>query len=108
MSISSVSSSNANAAHARAMANKANAEAKAAKDAEDSKDVQKSAEAEGQADDGDGVSNLTAVHSVVAGALGLDDPTVEKPPEEKHNGFYNAGKWMAAAGTIGTIISVLA
>jgi hypothetical protein len=52
--------------------------------------------------------SLQAVHSVVAGALGLEDPKASKPPDTEKNDFYTAGKFLAAAGTIGTIISVLA
>ncbi|MEE7548125.1 hypothetical protein HF319_14710 [Xanthomonas sp. Kuri4-1] len=57
--------------------------------------------------DADAPSVKSVVHSFANGALGLDDPTVVKPAEE-HNTFYTAGKLLAAAGTIGTIISVLA
>ncbi|GHH54405.1 MULTISPECIES: hypothetical protein [Gammaproteobacteria] len=56
---------------------------------------------------GDGTSGLQAVHSIVAGALGLEDPTKARPEAEK-NEYYTAGKWLAAAGTVGTILSVLA
>lgn len=49
----------------------------------------------------------SAIHSFANGVLGLDDPSVEKPAEDT-NRCYNAGKLLAAAGTIGTILSVLA
>lgn len=100
MAISSVGSSSA------AIANRPAHKADGDKNAKDASKADKTAEAD-EAEQGDGTGSMTAMHSVVAGALGLDDPTVEKPKEEE-NKFYTAGKVMAAIGTVGTILSVLA
>lgn len=109
MAISSVSAASnaASAAYARPkpIDGKANAEAK--EDETDKVEKTDKAEKTDESSDSSG-GGLQAVHSVVAGALGLDDPKAEKPPEEEKNGYYTAGKWLAAAGTIGTILSVLA
>lgn len=51
-------------------------------------------------------TEASALHSFTNGMLGLDDPTIEKPVEAE-NKSYTSGKFMAALGTIGTIISVL-
>jgi hypothetical protein len=51
-------------------------------------------------------SESSAVHSFTNGVLGLEDPGVQKPPEDE-NKSYTAGKVVAALGTIGSIISVL-
>lgn len=62
-----------------------------------------------QSNDEDGDDGLkTAVHSVVAGVLGLNDPKAAEPSKDETNGYYTTGKWLAAAGTLGTILSVLA
>lgn len=97
-SVASAASNAASATHARPKPVDGKAKAEAKDD--------ESARTE-QAGETDG-SSLQAVHSVVAGALGLDDPKAAKPPEEEKNGYYTSGKWLAAAGTIGTILSVLA
>ncbi|WDS36604.1 hypothetical protein [Pseudoxanthomonas sp.] len=93
MAISSVGSSSA------ALANRPTPKV------EGDKNVAKADEAEATSQSEGG--SLQAVHSMVSGALGLDDPTIEKPKEEQ-NKFYTAGKVLAAIGTVGTILSVLA
>jgi hypothetical protein len=96
MAISSVSAASnaASAAHVRSKPADSKAQAGA-----------KDAKTEEAASNG---GSLQAVHSVVAGALGLEDPKASKPRDTEKNDFYTAGKFLAAAGTIGTIISVLA
>lgn len=98
-SVASVASSAANAAYARSR----QADGKTQDSAKDDK-----AQAADASDGGSRGGGLRVVNSVVAGALGFDDPTIEKPPEKEKNGYYTAGKVLAAAGTIGTILSVLA
>lgn len=43
--------------------------------------------------------------SFVCGVLGLDDP--QAPPKPRENGFYTVGKWVSAAASAGTLISLL-
>lgn len=45
-----------------------------------------------------------AVQSFVYGALGLERPEEQVKTE---NGYYSAGKWLAAAATVGTMVSLL-
>jgi hypothetical protein len=45
----------------------------------------------------------SSVKSFVYGALGLERPEAQATDT---NGFYTAGKWVAAAATIGGIISL--
>ncbi|MDR5759574.1 hypothetical protein [Caballeronia sp. LZ035] len=45
----------------------------------------------------------SSVKSFAYGALGLERPEVQATDA---NGFYTAGKWVAAAATIGGIISL--
>ena len=42
--------------------------------------------------------------SFVYGTLGLEQPQVQDKPSD---GFYSAGRWLSAAVTVGTIISIL-
>jgi hypothetical protein len=42
--------------------------------------------------------------SFVYGTLGLEHPQVQDKPSD---GFYSAGRWLSAAVTVGTIISIL-
>lgn len=44
------------------------------------------------------------VQSFVYGALGLERPEEQAKAE---NGYYSAGKWLAAAATVGTMVSLL-
>ncbi|MFB9124633.1 hypothetical protein E2553_26810 [Paraburkholderia dipogonis] len=50
-------------------------------------------------------SSVSAVKSFAYGTLGLERPD---QPQEAHNAFYTAGRWLAAGITIGGIISLLA
>ena len=50
-------------------------------------------------------SGVSAVKSFAYGTLGLERPD---QPQEAHNAFYTAGRWLAAGITIGGIISLLA
>jgi hypothetical protein len=50
-------------------------------------------------------SNVSAVKSLAYGTLGLERPD---QPQQNHNEFYTAGRWIAAGLTIGGIISLLA
>ncbi|CAN7703034.1 hypothetical protein [Caballeronia sp. 15711] len=54
-------------------------------------------------DDG-AASNVSAVKSLAYGTLGLERPD---QPQQNHNEFYTAGRWIAAGLTIGGIISML-
>jgi hypothetical protein len=54
-------------------------------------------------DDG-AASNVSAVKSLAYGTLGLERPD---QPQQNHNEFYTAGRWIAAGLTIGGIISLL-
>ncbi|MFM0325569.1 hypothetical protein [Caballeronia glebae] len=45
----------------------------------------------------------SSVKSFAYGALGLERPEVQATDT---NGFYTAGKWVAAAATIGSIVSL--
>lgn len=49
----------------------------------------------------------SALTSLASGALGLENPSEVKPPQEE-NTYYTAGRVLAAIGTVGTIISLLA
>lgn len=51
----------------------------------------------------DDSTNPSSVKSFAYGALGLERPEVQATDA---NGFYTAGKWVAAAATIGGIISL--
>ncbi|KAF7598502.1 MAG: hypothetical protein CGU28_12515 [Candidatus Dactylopiibacterium carminicum] len=53
---------------------------------------------------GEGNTEEGPVESFVYGALGLDRPSEQQKSE---NGYYSAGKWLAAAATVGTIVSLL-
>ncbi len=44
------------------------------------------------------------VQSFVYGALGLERPEEQAKAE---NAYYSAGKWLAAAATVGTMVSLL-
>ncbi|MFM0556007.1 hypothetical protein P0D69_34310 [Paraburkholderia sediminicola] len=57
------------------------------------------------ADEGTPASGVSAVKSFAYGTLGLERPD---QPQEAHNAFYTAGRWLAAGITIGGIISLLA
>ncbi|REG50759.1 hypothetical protein B0G80_7220 [Paraburkholderia sp. BL6669N2] len=50
-------------------------------------------------------SGVSAVKSFAYGTLGLERPD---QPQEAHNAFYTAGRWLAAGITIGGIVSLLA
>lgn len=50
-------------------------------------------------------SDVSAAKSFAYGTLGLERPD---QPQETHNAFYTAGRWLAAGLTIGGIISLLA
>ncbi|MFK4446973.1 hypothetical protein ABH944_007268 [Caballeronia udeis] len=54
--------------------------------------------------DGGSASNVSAVKSLAYGTLGLERPDL---PQQDHNEFYTAGRWIAAGLTIGGIISLL-
>ncbi|MDR5836453.1 hypothetical protein [Caballeronia sp. LZ034LL] len=51
----------------------------------------------------DTTTDPSSVKSFAYGALGLERPEVQATDA---NGFYTAGKWVAAAATIGGIISL--
>ncbi|MFT4247886.1 MAG: hypothetical protein QM581_07595 [Pseudomonas sp.] len=55
----------------------------------------------------DGGSVVSSIGSFASGALGLDDPTVTVPEDER-NASYSAGRGLAAIGTVGALISLLA
>jgi hypothetical protein len=57
------------------------------------------------ASEGAPASGVSAVKSFAYGTLGLERPD---QPQEAHNAFYTAGRWLAAGITIGGIISLLA
>jgi hypothetical protein len=57
------------------------------------------------ASQGTPASGVSAVKSFAYGTLGLERPD---QPQEAHNAFYTAGRWLAAGITIGGIISLLA
>ena len=50
-------------------------------------------------------ANVSPVKAFAYGALGLERPD---QPHDERNGFYTAGKWLAAGLTIGGLISLLA
>lgn len=58
-----------------------------------------------QADVTSGQGDAQAAQSFVYGALGLDRPDETPRPE---NPYYTAGKWVSAAATVGTFVSLLA
>lgn len=49
--------------------------------------------------------SLRDAQAFVYGALGMEHPDDTSHPKD---GFYSAGKWLAAAATVGTIVSLLA
>jgi hypothetical protein len=49
-------------------------------------------------------STVSPVKAFAYGALGLERPD---QPQDERNGFYTAGKWLAAGLTIGGLISLL-
>ncbi|ACC72839.1 hypothetical protein PPMP20_34060 [Paraburkholderia phymatum] len=49
-------------------------------------------------------SDVSPVKAFAYGALGLERPD---QPKDERNGFYSAGKWLAAGLTIGGLISLL-
>jgi hypothetical protein len=63
-----------------------------------------------------GATDPSAVKSFVYGTLGLERPGAEPPaaPQPQaasvanSDSYYNAGRWLAAAATVGTIVSLLA
>jgi hypothetical protein len=55
------------------------------------------------ATDTDTAPEPSSVKSFAYGALGLERPEVQATDA---NGFYTAGKWVAAAATVGGIISL--
>lgn len=57
-----------------------------------------------QADSADDTEDTAPVQSFVYGALGLESPEEQAKAE---NGYYSAGKWLAAAATVGTMVSLL-
>lgn len=57
------------------------------------------------ADEGTPASGVSAVKSFAYRTLGLERPD---QPQEAHNAFYTAGRWLAAGITIGGIVSLLA
>jgi hypothetical protein len=59
--------------------------------------------------DGEGAADVTDPSPVKAftyGALGLENPA-EPPPPGAKNSYFSAGKFLAAAVTVGTIISLV-
>ncbi|MEA3114108.1 MAG: hypothetical protein QOG58_3907 [Caballeronia sp.] len=61
------------------------------------------ADQDARSEDGS-ASNVSAVKSLAYGTLGLERPD---QPQQNHNEFYTAGRWIAAGLTIGGIISLL-
>ncbi|MFM0223769.1 hypothetical protein [Paraburkholderia dipogonis] len=57
------------------------------------------------ASEGTLAAGVSAVKSFAYGTLGLERPD---QPQEAHNAFYTAGRWLAAGITIGGVISLLA
>lgn len=55
--------------------------------------------------EGASTSDVSAAKSFAYGTLGLERPD---QPQETHNAFYTAGRWLAAGLTMGGIISLLA
>jgi hypothetical protein len=49
-------------------------------------------------------SNVSAVKSLAYGTLGLERPD---QPQQDRNGFYTAGRWIAAGIMVGGIISLM-
>jgi hypothetical protein len=73
-----------------------------------------------QSDDSTAASSGKAVKAFVYGTLGLERPKTDEQvqeqqlqeqqastPEQKSDQFYDAGRWLAAAATVGTIVSLL-
>ncbi|MBT2793818.1 hypothetical protein [Paraburkholderia strydomiana] len=60
--------------------------------------------AAGADDEGASATDSSAVKSFAYGTLGLERPD---QPHEERNAFYTAGRWLAAAITLGGIISLL-
>jgi hypothetical protein len=77
----------------------------AAAAAQDGEAVQDDGESAAAAADSTPASGASAVQSFAYGTLGLERPD---QPHEERNAFYTAGRWLAAAITIGGIISLLA
>ncbi|MDN7180482.1 hypothetical protein M0D69_21260 [Caballeronia sp. SEWSISQ10-4 2] len=58
-----------------------------------------------ESDGGQGsTTNVSSVKSLTYGVLGLERPDL---PQENHNEFYTAGRWLAAGLAIGGLISIL-
>ena len=54
--------------------------------------------------DGSSASNVSAVKSLAYGTLGLERPD---QPQQDRNGFYTAGRWIAAGIMVGGIVSLM-
>ncbi|WP_429304697.1 hypothetical protein [Paraburkholderia sp. GAS199] len=81
------------------------AEGAAAAAAAQDADTSQNQTASDASDTGTPVINASAVKSFAYGTLGLERPD---QPQEQHNAFYTAGRWLAAGITLGGIISLLA
>jgi hypothetical protein len=49
-------------------------------------------------------ANVSAIKSLTYGVFGLERPDL---PQENHNEFYTAGRWLAAGLAVGGLISIL-
>ncbi|WP_250455881.1 hypothetical protein [Caballeronia sp. ATUFL_M2_KS44] len=61
------------------------------------------AQQDAQADASSSDDAASSAKQFACGALGLDSPDA---PSSETNGFYTAGKWVAAAVTVGKIVSL--
>jgi len=61
-----------------------------------------------------GATTMPVAKAFVYGTLGLERPSEEAVAKQKSesaqtsDSYYNAGRWLAAAATVGTIVSLLA
>ncbi|MEQ6291841.1 hypothetical protein ACFPAG_14625 [Vogesella sp. GCM10023246] len=56
----------------------------------------------------EGGTEPSPVKSFTYGALGLPEPLpVDTPSAKPENTYFTAGKWVAAAATVGSIVSLL-
>jgi hypothetical protein len=72
--------------------------------AQEANSSQSDAATAGTTDDPGNTADVSPLKSLAYGTLGLERPD---QPQENHNPFYTAGRWIAAGLTIGGIISLL-
>jgi hypothetical protein len=104
VSPSSIASAPAPAADPAALRATAPAPAPTAPAATDSVELSDAAKASGTGAKDAAAAPPSAVNSLVHGALGLQSPEEEK---SQSNGFYTAGRYLAAAATAGAFLSLI-